>query len=212
MSEWESVVLWYDRSKFRIRTAIDKIKIVVDRRVPIVGRLVYCDFDDHWNTLSDVLNYVVWATMPFWLGALVLLLTDSSATKDFGLYWQFLISTFNKGELLIFSTALLAPAFSAALIDPKAKDVLPFPGKLSHATIVAILMVICAALYSVQRINHDVDPELLFRLSVIASIISFCFFYLGSLYNHNRSPDASGEIRRDEGAFSDLYDTHREIL
>ncbi len=211
MGFWNFVLSRLHNWRTRLSPGIAKLQSIIDRRVPIVGRLVYCDFNDHWNTIGDVINYVVWAAMPFWLGALVLLLTDSVTPKDFGLYWQLLISTFDKGELLIFSTALLAPAFSAALTDPKNLDAAPFPGKLSHATVVAILMVICAALYSVQRTNHNVDPDLLFRLSVTASIVSFFFFYLASLYTHNRV-NASDKIRQDEASFADLYDTHRVTL
>lgn len=188
---------------------IEKFKFMFDRRVPLVGHVVYCDRDDHWSTLSDVLNYLVWATMPFWLGALILLVTATDGEHDWARYFAFLISTLDKGELLILSTSLLAPAFSVSLIDPKQGESTPFPGKLSHATVVAVLMVVCASLFAVQRVKAEVSSGLLFELSVYATGISLCLFYIATLYNHNRGPDALGKIRTDEENFSAQYERHR---
>jgi hypothetical protein len=148
--------------------------------------------------------------MPFWLGALVLFVFAKDGNHDWSQFRGFLEGTFNRGELLILSTSLLAPAFSVALIEPKDGGAKPFPGKLWHATVVAILMIVCAALFAAQRANPDINLELLYKFSQYATYSSLFLFYLGALYNHNRGPNGPQQFRQDEREFAQQFIRHRE--
>ena len=45
---------------------------------PVVGHLTECDLKDHLNALPEVLVNLVWSTLPFWLGAIVLYATSQA--------------------------------------------------------------------------------------------------------------------------------------
>src|SRR5258708_21040805 len=92
------------------------------RRVPLFGPLVECDLRDHAETLGQTLIVLLLSTAPLWLGGLVIFGINSQDSFTFGVALR---RTVEHGELFMYGTAILAPMFWVALVDPPVTRVFP---------------------------------------------------------------------------------------
>jgi hypothetical protein len=177
------------------------------RGIPLFGGLVECDLDDHWKAVQQTTVVLLLSTMPVWLGTIIVFaLGDTlSATA----LWASFLNTITKTrtELLMISTALLAPIFWMALKDPKGAR--EFPSKISHMILVTLINSVAAVFFGLTIADEKLDPRITFWLSVLIFLASLGLLYLGTVYHEHRMPDAPDEFRKQEEQFSEGYEEHR---
>jgi hypothetical protein len=174
------------------------------RRIPLFGPLVDCDARDHAATLGQTLIVLSLATAPLWLGGLVIFGTSSQASFTFG---TALMRTMEHGELFMYGTALLAPMFWVALVDPPGTRV--FPSRIIHMVLIAVIELIASAFFGLTVAGNNLRQPFIFHLSVAIFAASLTLLYLGTLYHSNRL-NAAEAFKQDEQGFSQAYEEHRQ--
>jgi len=175
------------------------------RRLPLFGGLVDCDGEDHWESLQQTTVILTLSTMPIWLGTFIIVaLGDTVSGVAFKAAFY---STIFGGELFTYCTALLAPIFWFALVDPpRARK---FPSKISHMVLIAVINTIAAAFFGLGIARQKVNPGMSFRFSVLLFVLSLILLYLGTVYHISRTSDAPAEFKKQEQQFSDELNQHR---
>jgi len=175
------------------------------RGLLLLGPLVDCRINDHRNASLELLVSLAFATMPFWLGGLVLFAGSSPASTD---YWTTTVSTFKQGELFIFATSMLGPIIYMAFEDPA--NARAFPSRLEHAVLVFLLIAVCAAMFGLQKSGASINIAFIFGLSIICAVAAIGLRYLAAVYHRMRTRDPSEEMRRQEETFVNEFEEHRE--
>ena len=140
---------------------------------------------------------VLWSVLPFALGGLVLFVIANPGSKS---YFDFTASTFRNGELLVYTISTLAPTLYLVLHDPDGAR--RFPHKLPLSTIVMLIIVVCAALFSLLKANTVKDSGSVFSISVALTILGLCFRYLAMVYHRIRMPEMNElELRANQDNF-----------
>ena len=176
----------------------------------LVGALTQAGRKTYSSALYEFSYLVLWSVLPFGLGGLVLFVTagpSAAAPKDF---LDLSFETFRNGELLVFTISLLAPTLFLVLHDPDgAKS--HFPHKLPLSTIVMLVIVVCATLFSLQKAGTVKDPDVVFQISVVFTVLGLFLRYLAMVYHRLRMPNISErELRAGEHAFVDRLEKHME--
>jgi hypothetical protein len=175
------------------------------RRLPLIGRLSDCRFEDHWRAIQEIFTVQALSSMPIWLGTYIAYVTAVTANTTvlksafFGTIWN--------GELFIYSTSLCAPLFWMALNEPRGSRA--FPHRLAHGTLIALIVMFAAASFGVRKAGAASNPTSLFNSSVVLVCISLSLRYLGTVYNNLRARDASAEIKAQEDNFASRVQEHR---
>jgi hypothetical protein len=174
------------------------------KRIPLFGPLVDCDARDHAETLSQTLIVLLLSTAPLWLGGLVIfgISPDDSLTLGASLK-----HTVEHGELFMYGTALLAPMFWVALVDPPGARV--FPSKVIHMVLIAVIELIASVFFGLTVAGNHLRQPFIFHLSVAIFMASLVLLYLGTLYHSNRL-NAAEAFKQDEQGFSQAYEEHRQ--
>lgn len=176
------------------------------RRFPLFGGLADCDGEDHWESLQQTTVILTLSTMPIWLGTIIIVgLGDaiSGATIKAAFY-----STIFGGELFTYCTALLAPIFWIALVDPpRARK---FPSKISHMVLIAVINTIAAAFFGLGIARQKQNPSMSFKFSIFLFVLSLILLYLGTVYHISRISDAPAEFKKQEQEFSEDLGEHRQ--
>jgi hypothetical protein len=176
------------------------------KQFPIFGGLVDCSWQDHWESLGQTTVVLVLSTMPIWLGTIIVYATGD--TTGYGGFRSAFYGTLGHGALFTYCTALLAPIFWIALVDPPGARV--FPSKVSHMVVIVIIDVIAAVFFGLVIAGKKLDEQFTFRLSTWAFFSSLVLLYLGTLYHVHRMPDVPGEFRKQQEGFSAAYGEHRQ--
>lgn len=175
------------------------------REIPVVGGLVDCNGQDHWEALGQTLVLFVLSTMPIWLGTLIVYATGSG--RGWSGTESAFSSTINQGELFMYAAAFLAPVFWIALTDPPGAKI--FPGKLSHIILMVIILVIAAVFFGLLTAGNRLNQWFTLKLSAILFFTSLILLYLGILYHEHRTKDAGALMKDEEEQFSAKYHEHR---
>lgn len=175
--------------------------------IPLFGGLIVCDGDDHWKATQQTIVVLVLSTMPVWLGSLIAFSLGS--TVSWSAFGESFVGTITKSrtELLMISTALLAPLFWMALKDPKGAR--EFPSKISHMILITLINSIAAVFFGLTSAGENLNPYITFRISIAIFFASLGLLYLGTVYHEHRMPDAADEFRRQEENFAENYQEHR---
>jgi hypothetical protein len=177
------------------------------RAIPLFGGLVDCTWRDHWDSLTQTFVIVLLSTTPIWLGALIVVYS-AGAGLELAAFGTALKSTVKNGELLMYSTALLAPVFWMALVDPPGAHV--FPSKVSHMVLIGVIDLVAGAFFGLVTAHNNANPRFISTLSTWMFIASLVLLYLGTVYHTSRLPDAPQEFKRQEDDFSTAYGEHRQ--
>lgn len=170
----------------------------------LVGTLLKVDRLIYARALYEFMYLFLWSVLPFALGALVLYVTSVDPSKDF---FQFGLSTFRNGELLVFTISMLAPILYLTLDDPDQAS--SFPHKLPISTVVALVIVTCAALFALLKASAVKDFPFVFELSVGLTGLALAFRYLALVYHRYRLPTPSlDEFREQEVGFVQNFRNH----
>ncbi len=182
--------------KTRVRAAI--------RLIPLIGPLANCRAADHIETFKQVFLTLLFATMPFWLGALVIKgMSEDHSLSISKAFW----STVWDGELFMCATSLLAPLFSIALEDPN--GVRKFPGRYTHFVLAVVVILIASVFFALGVAKTRLQQPYTFHISVFTFWIAAIVFYLSTVYHTNRS-NAPRAFRDHEEEFTNSYKRHRQ--
>jgi hypothetical protein len=171
------------------------------RDIPLLGPLIDCDGSDHWESLGQTLVILLLSTTPIWLATLVIFGTGTE--MSYAALWAALYNTITDGQLFMYCTALLAPIFWIALVDPPGARV--FPSKVSHMLLIGIIDIIASVFFGLTLAGKHVNPVFNFRLSKYMFFTSVILLYLGTVYHTSRMPDVIGEFKKQENDFSNTY-------
>lgn len=175
------------------------------RKLPLVGGLTDCSTSDHWTSIQEFTVLVMWSTCPIWMGSI--LVWAMGASSDLVALASAFRGTIDNGELLLFSTALVAPIFWIALHDPPGTRA--FPSKLSHIALIAAVNVIAAGFFGLQKSGEEANAEIVFNVSIWLFFSSLFLLYLGTVYNNSRF-NVRGEFQRQEEDFVKGYKERRK--
>ncbi len=109
------------------------------------------------------------------------------------------------GELFMYGTALLAPTFWVALVDPPGARV--FPSRTIHMVLIALIELVASVFFGLTVAGNTLRQPFIFQLSVVI-FLSLVLLYLGTLYHSNRL-NAAEAFKQDEQEFSQAYEEHR---
>jgi hypothetical protein len=183
-------------------------------RAWIFGTLIKCEPKTFAGAFYEFLHGFVFATMPFWLGGLVLtVLTHVTAapqtTPWFDSYWSNTISTFSKGELLVFAISLLTPTLWLSTHEPEGATFLPHRRPIS--TIAVLVVVVGAVLFSLLKAKVPLDGELVFWISVFLTCGAIGIRYIVLVYHGYRMPPMTErDITKGTEDFMAQFARHRE--
>jgi hypothetical protein len=150
---------------------------------PLLGYLAYCTCKNHYDSLKELSQTLVFSLATFWFTAALLMAYKSNVTHT---YFELLEKTANAGQLFIFTVSFLGPVFLIAGEDPK--DAKVFPGRTTHLIVLFLVAALSAGFYAIQlgaRENPgsiEIDPTFLLRASIVAAVIAVILRYLAVVY------------------------------
>jgi hypothetical protein len=170
----------------------------------LIGSLFKANRKTYAEALYEFTYLLLWSILPFALGTLTLYVASDSNEKDL---LELGLSTFRNGELLVFTISMLAPILYMTLYDPDRAG--PFPHKLPISTVVALIVVTCAALFALLKAHAVNDIKFVFNLSVILTLLALIFRYLALVYNRIRMYQITEtDFRSDQSSFISEYKAH----
>lgn len=188
-------------------------------RLWLFGTLFKCTTDNFLGALYEFVHGIVFATMPFWLGGLVLLvLAPPPSPEEFkeasvlvvwvAKYWDSVVSTFANGELLVFAISLLSPTLWLATYEPKGAEKLPHRRPVS--TLAVVVIVIGAVMFALLRKDDGINVPVVFWISVTLTLTAFVLRYLVFVYHGYRLPEVSElQLRQPTDDWMKSVDIHR---
>ena len=184
-----------------INAAIDYLS-----RIWLFGTLFKAGRSTHAGAFYEFIYLLIWSILPFVLGTLVLYVTSGDPNKNF---MELGMQTFKNGELLIFTISMLAPILYLTLHDPEQAE--PFPHKLPISTVVALIIVTCASLFSLLKASSVKDLPFVFGLSIALTIVALLFRYLAIVYHKVRLPQLTErDLREPQDTFVENFRRHVE--
>ncbi len=175
-------------------------------RIWLFGTLFKTGRATHASAFYEFIYLFLWSILPFALGTLVLYVTSDDPNKNF---FELGLHTFRNGELLIFTISMLAPILYLTLHDPEQAE--PFPHKLPISTVVALVIVTCASLFSLLKASSVKDLPFVFGLSIALTIVALVFRYLAIVYHKVRLPQLTErDLREPQDTFVENFRRHVE--
>lgn len=175
-------------------------------RIWLFGTLFKAGRATHAGAFYEFIYLFLWSILPFALGTLVLYVTSDDPNKNF---FELGLHTFQNGELLIFTISMLAPILYLTLHDPEQAE--PFPHKLPISTVVALVIVACASLFSLLKASSVKDFPFVFGLSIVLTIVALVFRYLAIVYHKVRLPQLTErDLREPQDTFVEDFRRHVE--
>lgn len=184
----------------------------------LIGTLFRCKSENFLGSLYELLHGLIFATMPFWLGGLVLaVLAEPPTTQELqgslfslwvGKYWDSTVSTFSKGELFVFAISLLSPTLWLITHEPNGAKVLPHRRPIS--TLAVVVIIIGAVLFALLKRGDTVNVHAVFWISVTLTFAALLLRYLVLVYHGYRLPDISEiQLRQPTNDWMKTVETHR---
>jgi hypothetical protein len=112
------------------------------------------------------------------------------------------------GELFMYGTALLAPIFWLALVDPPGSRL--FPSRIAHMLLIAVIEATASVFFGLIVAGNHVRQPFTFQMSLGVFLASLTLLYLGTVYHTSRLPDPAEAFKQDEQDFSEAYSEHRQ--
>jgi hypothetical protein len=190
-------------------------------RTWLFGTLVNCTSSNFLGAFYELFHAIIFATMPFWLGGLILTVVPSNhpvelpegGFYDFWLprYWASSISTFNHGELLVFAISLLSPTLWLATHEPEGAGTLPHRRPIS--TMAVMIIIVGAVLFAVLKSGSQVYGSAIFWVSVCLTILALVLRYLVLVYHGYRlKPATEKDLLKGTEDWMSRVETHRQAV
>lgn len=208
---------------FSIKRCSDFFKISTPRfikwiylklsKTPLFGHLLLVNSEDLWAAFEETFIYIILATMPFWLGAIItygynlqISIVDGKII-DLNLFLSLLKKSLNNGELYILSSSLLAPAILLTWHETQ-KNKNDLPSKKAVGFTILIVMVICTSLFSAQKANPNQNVDFIFFVSGSLAILSLILRFTAVAYSKYREmgPEA---MQKDRDVYVEKFLNHR---
>lgn len=180
-------------------------------KVPVLGGLAYCRWNDLWGTLEEIIPKFIIAALPIFISAGVLRYVGTQHT-----YFPFNITkNFENGELYLFCTTMLSTIFYIALRDrgdDKDGDSKKpgFPNKVTHILFVLVMIVASSLVFAFKRAGVVLDPTLLIDLSYYFFIATLLMVILATTINNGlNSPNPITFQKRETDNFLEKFNKHR---
>ena len=159
----------------------------------LIGTLFKCE-KYFLGALYEFLHGVLFATMPFWLGGIIITATaqvTQPPPTDVGFWahawWSNTVTTFSRGELLVFAISLLSPTLWLTTYEPQGADKLPHRRPIS--TLAVVVIVVGAVLFALLRAgSSSLNLGFVFWISAILTMAAFFLRYLVFVYHAYRLP------------------------
>ena len=170
-------------------------------KTPLFGHMVKCTYDQYWDAFVEYSNSLMWSTMPFWLGAIILFFQQGNGDQTF---LETLTGTFRNGELLVFTIATLTPIIFMTLFEyPKDR----YPHRLALGTLASLLIVCCAALFSLQKGHVPTKAGYVYYASLGFTAFAVFIRYVAIVYNKAKLPHTTEkDLVEPTTAFVDDFD------
>jgi len=186
-----------------------KLKLLWEKlsHSPLFGTLLLCSKNNYIDASIEFGTLLVWATMPFWLGGLVHYAVSVKPNKDL---CDLIVGTFRNGELLVFVISVVTPTLYLVNKPDQEKS---FPHALFLSTIVIVIIVVSAVMFSLQKSGVTLlDVDFIFQLSVILTISGLTLRYLALVYHRYRMPVPNEkQMRQGQKNFVDEFAAHRGV-
>lgn len=177
--------------------------------LPLVGPLRNARLTDHKEAFVEVGTTVLLATVPIWLGSL-LLLADSGKDTTF---WQNLVQNLRDGEILLFCTSLTGPLFYFMFVQGKQMPAFPAARSLMLSSVLVLL--ISVGFFSLQRAESlfgtgdRIDKDFIYTWSVYAFLFATIIVYLATCFRHFREGGAASYQKTQTENFVSEYNRNR---
>ncbi len=173
-------------------------------RTPFIGGLLSCARDDFFEASQELfVNFIV-GTAPIWTGALFILLHVDESRN----FIEILSANIRQGELIIYCTTFLAPIFYIIFRERKMKG--RFPSSSSINLLSCLILLTVTGIFALQRAGYDMNPDLIFIISISLFIISLFLLLLSITYNNSRIPGAPDEFQHQDTQFQKKLESHME--
>jgi len=177
----------------RVRGALAKI--------PLIGHLFECAWADYFESLVEYSNSLLWSTMPFWLGAVILFVQEQNGAKTF---LDTFTGTFRNGELLVFTIGTVTPiTYMTWFEDPKRR----FPHRLAIGTFAVFLIVLCASFFALQKGKVPTKSDYIYYTSLAFAAVAISLRYIAIVYNKTKYPHTSEQdLTRPSSDYTDDFE------
>lgn len=174
-------------------------------RIPVIDGLPRVDRKHIASAAKEILVTLLVSLSPLFFGAWVLTLTQS--TKFFPGYLASLISMLQNGELIFYSSTLLAPLIYLLLSDKLNGKV--FPSKLSHAVIVVGILLVSLTTFVIFKLDPSAIKIDILNVSYYIFGATVFLLFVGQAYENNIFFNPSETYKQVENNYSSNYRQHR---
>lgn len=161
--------------------------------------------------------YEIWYTlavsaMPFWLGGVIFLALGKGDQSHswYVRYLQMVLTTFDKGELLIFAVSFVSPALWLASHEPEGATVLPHKRPILLAT--GLVGIVSATLYALTQAQIPMQMSVVLWISAFLAVLAIFIMYLALTYHTFRMPAIElneVDLRRPQNDFLTSFNNRR---
>jgi hypothetical protein len=172
-----------------------------------MGGLGQTTFDDHEEALKEWFISLLISTAPIWGGTLVLYISQTTAQNSEICWWGCFRSIIENGELFIYAASTLAPVIYIVTRDRTTAR--SFPSKYLFISIVILVALVSAIIFTTQRLGGHPFPNNILTLSMYTYAIAVVVFYFALVYNNTLLPNPPKLMRDGEESYSDRLREHR---
>lgn len=158
--------------------------------IPLFASFIECKSNHRKDALKEILLLLVLSLMPIWGGAILNVALHPEKNIGFFIAFNELI---RNGELILYSTSILAPIFFLVLHEPEGER--SYPEKYFQGFIILLILIISVLLFSAHR--QTIENKYIFNWSVGIFIVSSFLLYLATVFKNwmNDSPDMKSSER-----------------
>jgi hypothetical protein len=171
--------------------------------LPFIGGLANCNLLDFKRASEDIFTNFIFSTMPLWLGAYISLILNQDIS-----FISAIVKNLKNGELILLATATLGPIVYIALGDLGGGN--DFPTKLSHITLIIIMVILSATTFGLHRTNENINQNVVFYVSLIFFVFSWFLLWLATVYKRQSVPPSAPKLfKKQEENFAKKLKKHR---
>ena len=176
-----------------------EISKILKNWVPLVSSFIDSSALNRKNAAKEVALILVLSLVPIWGGAIHSVATLPNDSDFLSSLHKLIMN----GELLLYSTSILAPIFYLVFSEPDGEK--QYPDRYVQGLIIMILLIISLILFSAQRTNPDIDY--IFNWSIVIFFVSIIFLYIATVFR-NWVKDST-DFKNEERSFSADYRDRR---
>ena len=170
------------------------------RHIPLLGYLGNTTLRSHGSALTEIFVSFMVSMMPLYISWIVLRIKQDTNNLS---VW----TLFQNGELFIYASAILAPVFYIA--QKERSSLKSFPSRIAFMTVVFGVTVISTSIFTFERIESQVLPDNIIKLSFGIFLFATATLYLALVYNNTFLPNPATEMQKQDVDFAEDVRQHR---